>query len=154
MSYDRFHKRDKAPTVIVGCLIALVVVFMVYKYFMKPKRGSACPSAKMTPTYVSSRSDLDSFINSEEDTTVMYYAPWCGHCNKAKPEFEEAMKNNNNMLTCNGDPNGKDSVLSHSDLKELGIQGFPTVVKYGPDGKKKAQYNGPRTSKGFSEFAK
>jgi thiol-disulfide isomerase/thioredoxin len=36
--------------------------------------------------------NVQGFQNASEYTFTMYYADWCGHCKKAKPEMEELVK--------------------------------------------------------------
>lgn len=95
--------------------------------------------------------DFDDFIQQHSSVLVMFYAPWCGHCKKMKPEYQEA-------ATALKDE-GIDGILAAVDAtkdKRLGeeykIQGFPTV-KYFRDGLFAFDFN-ERTADKIVEFMK
>ena len=58
----------------------------------------------------------------------MYYAPWCGHSNKAKPEFDKVINkhNNNNINGVNVKASIVNSEENKDEVKKQNVQGFPT----------------------------
>lgn len=72
------------------------------------------------------------FIKSESSVLVMFYAPWCGHCKRMKPEYDAA----GTILKEKGAV-GKVAALdatAHTAIGgEFSIKGYPTI-KYFKDG--------------------
>jgi protein disulfide-isomerase-like protein len=80
---------------------------------------------------------------------VMFYAPWCGHCKTAKPEFISAAKKLSaaghklRMVDCEAEPMA---------ATNYNVKGFPTFKYF--KGKTVEDYSGQRTLKGFESFLK
>jgi thiol-disulfide isomerase/thioredoxin len=79
-------------------------------------------------------------------------AEWCGHCKKAKPEFERLVGaspirlNDGSEVVVRMLDEGKDK----SEVQGLGVRGFPTIL-YVSNGQK-TEYSGPRTYDGVMGF--
>jgi thiol-disulfide isomerase/thioredoxin len=95
---------------------------------------------------------LEAFDNKGDDKYfVMYFAEWCGHCKRAKPEFKKLMdqyKGNVKLLMVDCEaPENKDLVKSQN------ISGFPTI-RYYPAGlnEKFNEYTDGRTYTDFVQY--
>ncbi len=94
---------------------------------------------------------FETFENESDSESVfaMVYAPWCGHCKTAKPEFEKLMqsyKGPTKMMMINGDENKEMT-------QKMGVKGFPTL-RYYPNGLSEnyEEYNGERTADAMEKF--
>ncbi|XP_073994862.1 disulfide-isomerase A3 [Rhodnius prolixus] len=97
--------------------------------------------------------EFQSRLTQYETTLVMFYAPWCGHCKKLKPEFEKAAS----LLRSHDPP----VTLAKVDCTEGGketcnkfsVSGYPTL-KIFKDGEFTKEYNGPREASGIAKHMK
>jgi len=95
--------------------------------------------------------DFDSKLNSYDTALVMFYAPWCGHCKRLKPEFEKAaqlLKSNDPPVTLvkvDCTEGGK------STCNKFSVQGYPTL-KIFKAGEMSSEYNGPREAAGIAKY--
>ncbi|KAJ8949948.1 hypothetical protein NQ314_008087, partial [Rhamnusium bicolor] len=76
-----------------------------------------------------SSSSFDPVIKEEASVLVMFYAPWCGHCKKMKPEYEAAaaeMKNEGiqGMLAA------VDATKEQSVASRYSVKGYPTIMYF------------------------
>ena len=93
---------------------------------------------------------FEAFDNSQP-TFVMYYAEWCGHCKRTKPEFQKLIESYKGpvkimMVDCEAKEN--------TDLvKQQNIKGFPTI-RYYPSGLTETfqEYSGGRTAFDFNQY--
>jgi protein disulfide-isomerase A6 len=79
-----------------------------------------------------------------DDTVLIFFAPWCGHCKSAMPEFIKAseMSNGKVLLINSDDPKSKKLMEQHS------VRSFPTIKKANG-----IEYKGGRTSEELKKFA-
>ena len=102
--------------------------------------------------WMNSRGIIQGFQNPSEPTFTMYYAPWCGHCKNAKPEFDKFAKSGpvkvgeKSCMVRAVDPEKQPDLA-----KGKPIRGFPTFLLEMPDGTIK-EYKGERTTQGYLEF--
>lgn len=92
-------------------------------------------------------------LKRRENTLVMFYAPWCGHCKRLKPEYAKAA----------GDLTGNDPqiTLAKVDCTEAGketcsqhgVSGYPTLKIFAKDEMVK-EYSGPRDASGIVKHMK
>ncbi|XP_058964969.2 probable protein disulfide-isomerase A4 [Pocillopora verrucosa] len=89
------------------------------------------------------------FLKKKKHVLVMFYAPWCGHCKKAKPEFMEAAKHDaeNSKVAYAA----VDCTVHRSVCNQFDVQGYPTF-RYFNYGKKDFKYIGGRVAKDFIQF--
>jgi len=93
--------------------------------------------------------DFKSYLKKKKHVLVMFYAPWCGHCKKAKPEFTgaaEHYKDNTKVEYAAVDCTKHNPICSAND-----VSGFPTF-KYFNYFKESKAYDGGRTQKDFINF--
>lgn len=79
---------------------------------------------------------------------VEFYAPWCGHCKKLAPIYEELgekYKDSDKVVIAKMD-------ATANELADVKIGSFPTITLYKAETNEAIEYNGERTLKGLSKF--
>ncbi|CAI5496243.1 unnamed protein product [Closterium sp. Naga37s-1] len=94
--------------------------------------------------------NFDDYVGKEEAAFVKFYAPWCGHCKKLAPEYENfatAFKKTKSVVIAKVDCDEHKDVCS-----KYGVSGFPTL-KWFPAGESKPEdYSGGREASDLVEF--
>jgi protein disulfide-isomerase A1 len=92
--------------------------------------------------------NFDEVVRAKKDVLVEFYAPWCGHCKKLEPIYDELgahfAKDDNIVIakmdaTANGTP------------KDVSVQGFPTIIFFDADNKQ-VSYDGERELDAFKTW--
>jgi protein disulfide-isomerase A1 len=88
-------------------------------------------------------------MDPTKDVLVEFYAPWCGHCKKIAPIYDELaakLKHNTNLIIAKMDSTA-------NEVDQVSIQGFPTI-KFWPANNKSSpmDFNEDRTLEGFIKF--
>ena len=123
-------KIDNTTYFFLGAIVFLIVVMIIIcKSSNKSKFGEeTSPSSKKIT----------------DDMVLIVHAPWCGHCQAAKAEFDDAVSRGKGKVIAI-DATDKDN---KPILDKLAIKGFPTIVK--GDGSK---FTGSRTADSILKFA-
>jgi len=157
---DFFSKNSNLLYIILGVLLIAIILFAIFyprkQYDESVNRGMMMQANPMMEGFddelMENMSD-DKGRNSSKKTLVIFKANWCGHCQRAMPEFRKVEEE--------GQKSGKyDVMIVDADsepelIKNEGVQGFPTIRLYpnGLDGKKYMEYNGDRSAEDISQFA-
>lgn len=91
---------------------------------------------------------VESEMENGQKLFVLFYAPWCGHCKRVMPVWQDLAGKYSNA------PNVKVRQLNcdehGQEAEKHEIQGFPTIILF-KDGQKYV-FEGERTAEGLEQF--
>jgi protein disulfide-isomerase A3 len=113
-------------------------------------KSEAVPEKNDTPVKVAVAKNYEELVmNNGKDTLVEFYAPWCGHCKKLTPIFEEVAEKlaDEDVMLVKMDATANDVNPSYD------VKGFPTLFWLPKDAKDKpVRYEGGREVDDFVKY--
>jgi len=114
------------------------------------KKSEAIPEKNDGPVKILVGKNFEEIVfDATKDVFVEFYAPWCGHCKKLAPIWEELGE----MFEDN-----KDVVIAKMDATanaapdNVEIKGYPTLMFFPADDKTGIPYNGERDLDNLMQF--
>jgi len=92
-------------------------------------------------------------LDTEKDVLLEFYAPWCGHCKKLAPIYEELgalVKDIKGITIAKMDATEND-IPPKSGFQ---IEGFPTIKLFKAGSNEIVEYNGDRSLEDLAQFLK
>jgi len=89
----------------------------------------------------------ETVLKSDKLVLVEFYAPWCGHCKKLEPIYNqlgEEFEADSRVLVAK-----MDATANYVD-PDLGVTGFPTIILFNKG--KTTTYKGDRSQPSLSKF--
>uniref|UniRef100_A0A7S0Q3T2 Thioredoxin domain-containing protein n=1 Tax=Coccolithus braarudii TaxID=221442 RepID=A0A7S0Q3T2_9EUKA len=109
-------------------------------------------AASVTATTELNPDNWDMTLASGKSLFVKFFAPWCGHCKKMKPDWDklaEELAENPKVMIADVDCTAGGKPLC--DTK--GVKGFPTIKYFNPPDEEGEDYKGGRDYASLLKFA-
>ena len=117
----------------------------------KPTLKSEEPVANDGPLTVVVGKNFEELVRDPtKDVLVKFYAPWCGHCKKLAPiwdELAEFYKDEKDLVIAKFDS-------TTNEAEGVEIRGYPTLIFYPKDNKNGVPYEGERELEDFKKWLK
>ncbi|EPQ30820.1 uncharacterized protein PFL1_01719 [Pseudozyma flocculosa PF-1] len=121
---------------------------------LKPSiKSEPIPADQDGPVHVLVSDEFDKIVGDDsKDMLVEFYAPWCGHCKKLAPTYdqlgEKYAAHKDKVLIAKMDATANDIPPSAG----FQIQSFPTIKFKAAGSKEWIEFQGDRSLEGFVEF--
>jgi len=117
------------------------------------RKSDPIPEKNDEPVTILVGKNFDSIVmDKSKDVFVEFYAPWCGHCKKLSPiwdELGEVYEDDKNIVI------GKMDATTNTPPDSVSIKGFPTLIFFPADNKDTpVPYNGERDLDNLVKFVK
>eukprot|EP00755_Sulcionema_specki_P014158 Sspe_Gene.55930::Locus_30768_Transcript_1_2_Confidence_0.667_Length_515::g.55930::m.55930 len=93
--------------------------------------------------------NFESEVHGDKNAFVLFFAPWCGHCKRLAPAWEQLMAHyasSPHVLV------GRVDCTKHRDLCAMNeIMGYPTMLAYKPKADAE-EYDGGRSFEELQQF--
>jgi protein disulfide isomerase family A protein 3 len=113
-------------------------------------KSEELPEDNNGPVYTAVGKNFDELVtNTKKDVLIEFYAPWCGHCKKLAPAWEElgqTLKDEPNIAIVKLDATANDVPA------QFVVHGFPTIYFYPADSKTPKKYEGGREVDDFVKY--
>jgi len=93
--------------------------------------------------------NFTTYMGATPRALVMFFAPWCGHCKRVKPDWVSAAAELEGKDL--GGIAAVDCTQAKPTCSKFGVKGFPTI-KYFRDGAVESDYSGSRSKQSFIDY--
>ena len=114
-------------------------------------KSAEIPAENNEPVKILVGKNFNSMVfDSGNDVLVKFYAPWCGHCKKIAPIWDEVAKD---LIDVKGLTIAKmDSTAN--EVEGVEIRGYPTLKFYPAGSKTPIDYDGERGAEDIKNWLK
>ncbi|KAI6214755.1 Protein disulfide-isomerase [Aphelenchoides besseyi] len=124
----------------------MTIILWLFTFVFLPLISSA-EYPKEEGVFVLGDANFEDFLKENPTALVEFYAPWCTHCKKLQPEYEEAAKKLDVPLV------KVDATIEKELGQKYAVQGYPTI-KFWKEGNEPIDYDGGRDADSIVAWVK